>query len=405
MTTTYLIRVGEITLKGGNRSYFEKRLMKNIRRRVRCSTSRQHGRFFVEVDEHDESYAESVLESTFGIVGFARVIGAEKTYPAIVNASETVVREYVDAVRGRVSGTFKIEARRSDKSFELSSQEIADKLGDELRERFPDLSVDVHDPDLIIHIEIRNKAFVFGNDRPGPGGLPVGSAGRGMLLLSGGIDSPIAGYLLAKRGLKIDAVYFHTYPYTGNETREKVENISRKLAPHTVGHTLHVVDFSEIAVRIKRNATGGRITLLLRAAMMDIASRIAERRKALALITGESLSQVASQTVESIRFTDSYASFPVYRPLIGYDKQEIISIARKIGTYEISILPYEDCCTVFTPENPVIKPDFGPTRESFASLELESYLQTAADRAENYWFDPAEHRGEKRDGPGKSTGC
>ncbi len=393
MSIRYLIRVGEISLKGGNKSYFEKRLMKNIRRRVNCSTSRKHGRFFIGVEEENAGRAEQVLATTFGIVGYARVFSAAKRYDAIADASRRVVDRHIgDRHRASASDdrpvTFKISARRSDKSFELTSQDIADRLGEELRTSCSYLEVDVHEPDLTIHIEIRDRAYIYGNDLPGPGGLPVGCAGLGMLLLSGGIDSPVAGYLMAKRGLKIDALYFHTYPFTGDEAKEKTYTLSRILARYTVGHTLHVVDFADIAVRIKKRAPEAEITLLLRACMMEVASRIAERRGALALVTGESLSQVASQTVESIRFTDNHSSLPVYRPLIGYDKQEIVTLARRIGTYETSILPYDDCCTVFSPGNPVIKPRLDRTEDSFRLLSADEELQKAADDADAHWFAP-----------------
>lgn len=383
----YLIKVGEIALKGENRSFFEGKLRENIRRKLRgigdCTIGGGNGRFILRAPRHAEELVREVLSTTFGVTSFSPALRVEKRFEGL---KEAALRLVADLGPELLAGTFKVEARRSDKSFPLTSYQIVSELGRLLLESYPTLSVDVHRPRWTLDVEIRDRAFLYIVHNQGLGGLPVGCAGRGMLLLSGGIDSPVAGYLMAKRGLHLDAVYFHTYPYTSTEAEEKVRALSRILAPYLGGVNLLVVPFTECQVRIRERAPAEETTLLMRACMMRIAELLAIRRRALSLVTGESLSQVASQTPESIRFTGSLNTLPVFRPLIGFDKEEIIAIARRIGTFETSILPYDDCCTLFAPKHPLIRPELQRMQESFRRLEVEPLLAEAADRAERLFF-------------------
>jgi tRNA uracil 4-sulfurtransferase len=385
----FLIKIGEISLKGGNRGFFEKRLVQNIKRRLRgygTKMTSRRGRFLLEIDERHEERACDVLSSTFGIVAFSKAYTAEKRIECI---KDSVFRHVEEYIKENGPGSFKIAARRSDKSFPLESYDIARLLGDQIRERFPEMYVNLHSPELLLGVEVREQVYTYGNNLRGPGGLPVGVAGKGILLLSGGIDSPVAGDLMAKRGLAIDAVYFHTYPYTSDEAMEKVHTLARCLCVRSGGINLLVIPFTEVALHIKKTAPVAETTLLMRACMMDVAAQIATERNALCLVTGEALSQVASQTAQSLRFTESTSHLPVLRPLIGLDKEEIIQIARKIGTFETSILPYEDCCTVFSPDRPLIKPDFVQMRASYVRMDIGQLLTAAIERADKVWFPPA----------------
>jgi thiamine biosynthesis protein ThiI len=299
--------------------------------------------------------------------------------PAIDESALGLARAFIDAGLGV---RFKIEARRADKSFPLSSYQIACALGDLLLRSFPELTVDVKNPDWILMVEIREHAYLYGPQTGGPGGLPTGSSGKGLLLLSGGIDSPVAGYMMAKRGLALEAVYFHSAPFTSEQAREKVESLSRILDTYAPGILLHVVNFTPALARIRERAKDEEITLLMRACMMRIASLIAARRGAGCLITGESLGQVASQTVESIGYTGGYAELPVLRPLIGMNKEEIMSDARRIGTFETSNLPFADCCVLFSPPHPLIRPSGEKMRKTFNSLDIEDTLREAQEKSE-----------------------
>lgn len=378
MSSEYVIKVGEILLKGGNRALFERRLKNNIERKLRkynISVHGKQGRYFLESGSCDEDTIEKTLSTTFGIVGYAEVQRIQKDRTAI---KRTAVRMVERAIAGSYGNSFKIEARRSDKSFELTSYQIASEIGQLIADTFPSLSVDVNNPSWILFIEIRDKALLYLSPKPGPGGLPVGCAGKGMLLLSGGIDSPVAGFLMAKRGLTLFPVYFHTYPYTSDEVLKKIKQLVRHLSPYLGETVLHVVPFTDIQIKLKTSPYEEEMTLLMRACMMKIADILAEKRKAVCLVTGEALSQVASQTAESLRFTQSMSSLPVLRPLIGMDKEEIIEKARTIGTYSTSTLPYEDCCTLFAPRHPLIKPDFEQMQSIFSGLSLDSDLHDAA---------------------------
>lgn len=391
MTQLYLLKIGEIALKGGNRQMFENQLKKNIRFRLKkhlVSYTGQRGRFFAEIEGMSENEVAERLSQIFGLSGFARCTKTEKSTETVTAAAEAVTVDYLAAHASQSVVRFKVESRRADKAFLYDSYKLNCLVGDALCARFPQLKVDVRTPELTVNIEIRDHAYVYGNDIAGPGGLPVGCAGRGILLLSGGIDSPVAGYLMSKRGLKLDAVYFHTYPYTSGDSLEKVKTLSKLLSPYTSGLNLFCVNFTEIQLKIKAEGKPNRTTILSRSAMMKIADRLAPTRDAGALVTGEALSQVASQTVETLRITGSHTTLPVLRPVIGFDKQDIIRIAEKIGTYETSILPYDDCCTLFSPEHPEIKPDFEELQNDFGKLNLDTMINEAVESAERIYFHP-----------------
>jgi thiamine biosynthesis protein ThiI len=383
----YLIKYGELSLKGKNRKSFEERLRKDIRAKLAGLPIRMRqewGRLYLHPPDSAAAEPagrkiEEALTRTFGIVGFARSRAAAKDIEQIKEAACIVAAELA-AERG---GRFKIEARRSDKSFPLSSYEICCVLGDTLRQRFPGLKVDLNRPDWVIQVEIRSRAYVYGPQMKAPGGLPLGASGRGLLLLSGGIDSPVAGYLMGKRGLAVDAVYYHTPPYTSEQARAKVERLADILAGYATGLRLSVVPFTEIQLRINELARKSSTTLLVRAAMVAIADRLARRSGHHCLVTGESLGQVASQTVGSLHFTGGYTTLPLFRPLIGMDKTEIVGLARDIGTYETSILPYEDCCTLFAPEHPDVRPDIDRMARVFRSLELEELIGKAVEETQS----------------------
>ena len=392
MNAIYLIKFGELSLKKENRNFYEKKLKSNLRRNIEARDAQikyTNGRFYVETPEENAPQIEKALSRTFGIVGFSRTRRVQKDIEIIKRTAKKVV-ETLQAENPGLAGTtsFKIEARRTDKSFKLNSYEIACEIGDYLIDQFEGLSVDVHSPDIKIYVEIREEAFIYGNPSRGPGGLPVGTAGRGLLMLSGGIDSPVAGHMMAKRGLKLDCVYFHAYPYTSEDALNKVKELTKILSPYIGGTNFFVVPFTETQLRINERALPQEVTLLMRAGMVKIAEILAHRNRAACLVTGESLSQVASQTLESITFTGSAAQMPVFRPLMGLDKEEIIQRARAVGTFETSILPYDDCCTIFTAEHPLLKPGMERMWKSWNSLEIEQLLTQAADKTERHYVHP-----------------
>jgi len=381
-TTLYLVKVGEILLKLGNRQEFEGRLRTELKERLgeipNAKVDYSPGRFFVTVPAARAADAEAILARTPGVNGFARTLRTEKTFAAVAKAAVAVAEREVAAGKG----SFKVESRRSDKSFPLGSFELSRDLGAAILEACPGLHVDLHRPAFTVHAEIREKAFVFGDPEPGLRGLPVGSQGRGILLLSGGIDSPVAGYLMARRGLALDALYFHAFPYTSEEAHEKVKDLARVLAGFTGGLRLWTVPFTEVQLAIKRGAREDLTTLMMRAAFMEIASRLAARRHANCLVTGESLGQVASQTAPNLRFTQSTTDLPVLRPLIGMDKEETIATARRIGTYNISIRPYEDCCVIFSPKHPLLRAELQRERAAYEALALGPLLDQALEAVE-----------------------
>ncbi|HBE45808.1 MAG: tRNA uracil 4-sulfurtransferase ThiI [Spirochaetia bacterium] len=385
MRTFFLIKPGEIELKLGNRREFVHRLKEQIQKRlhgIHFDLEEYPGRFFLSVEEKDTDFALFVLQHCPGVNGIAQAIKSEKRTERILKAAIEIASK--EAARG--ARRFKVETRRSDKSFPLDSYGMSAAAGDAVTQALSSLSVDVHNPDFIIAIEIRERAYIYASTSPGPRGLPVGSQGKGVLLLSGGIDSPVAGYMMARRGLAIESVYFHTYPFTSEEAQKKVEQLARRIAIWTGSMHAWIVSFTEVQLKIKKGGREEANTLMLRMAMMKAADVIASRIKARAIVTGESLGQVASQTAENLRLSQSMTSLPVLRPLIGIDKEETIATARRIGTYTISILPYEDCCVLFSPKHPVLKPDFEDLRAYFSSLELESEILKAVDKAEEKFF-------------------
>lgn len=376
-----MIKYGEIALKGENRVAFERLLESNIKLQLRgfgIGIRRYPGRMYVTHQNPDERAVSNKLSQTFGIVSFSPTIKCEKDIQVLEELSTSLVHQSIQSGMGT---QYKIEARRTDKSFPLNSYEIACRLGDYLKAKIPALKVKVRNPDWILYIEIREFAYIYGIKNKGPGGLPLGSSGKGLLLLSGGIDSPVAGYLMGKRGLELEAVYFHTHPFTSHQAREKVEKLTEILSAYFPRICLHIIPFTDAQTAIKKYADDSLTTLLMRACMVRIADVIAKKRSALCLVTGESLGQVASQTPESMRFTGSFTDLPVFRPLIGMDKEEIISLARRLGTYETSILPYPDCCTLFSPSHPVIKPHFMDLLEVYNKLEIEDILGEAAENS------------------------
>jgi thiamine biosynthesis protein ThiI len=374
--TSYLLKPGELALKGGNRKTFEYILKRNLMSMIRGTgavVELTHGRFFVRCNVDAEAHIEDALAHLFGIAGWAKARTCEKTVDALLAACV----EEAKTLTLRGMQTFKIEARRTDKSFPLDSYGIMRLAGEAVLAAVDGLRVDVHHPHAIIEVEIREKAYVFGGAHEGSRGLPVGSAGKGMLLLSGGIDSPVAGWLMASRGMRLDAVYFHAYPYTSDEARQKVITLTSIISRYTLGLTLHIVSFTHVEQRIKAGSPEPWLTVLLRMAMMECAEAIARKRGCKSLITGESLSQVASQTMENIACTQSRTRLPVFRPLIGMDKECIVSIGKKIGTYKTSILPYEDCCVLFSPPHPILYGDVDEAKQRYEALELSALIQEA----------------------------
>ena len=354
----FLIKYGEIGLKGKNRGYFEDCLVKQVRHNLAplgdYHVSKEQGRVFVECPE-DFDYEDTVkaISKVFGIVGFSPVVIVESVEWEDVKKA---VGDFVDTVYENKDFTFKCFAKRGDKSYFKTSPEICADLGEELLTRFPGLRVDVHCPKESISVEIRNRTYIYSQNIPGPGGMPVGSNGKAMLLLSGGIDSPVAGYMISKRGVYLDAVYFDAPPYTSERARQKVIDLARIISAYTGPIHLNIVNFTDIQMYIYETCPHEELTILMRRYMMRIAEKIALENDCLALVTGESIGQVASQTMQSLACTNAVCTLPVMRPLIGFDKQEIVTVSEKIETYETSILPYEDCCTIYVADHPVTKP-------------------------------------------------
>ncbi len=374
-----LIKNGELALKGLNRNTFEAVLLKNLRTRLqrlgkfRLRTAQST--IYIEPTEPDADLAAACdqVGRVFGISAFSRARVAPKDMDAILEAAVPYLEEALSGV-----SSFKVEAKRADKSFPLTSPEICRLAGETLLERFPHLRVDVHEPELTVWIEIRDfAAYIHGPQLPGAGGMPVGTGGRAALLISGGIDSPVAGYMMAKRGIELSAVHFASPPYTSERAEMKVEALLRQVGSYAGRIRLHIVPFTHIQEEIQRACPEELFTLVMRRFMMKIATRVAESEDCGALITGESVGQVASQTIPALACTDAAAGLPVFRPVIGMDKEEIIQIARKIGTFETSIQPYEDCCTVFTPRHPRTRPRLSMLEEAEAALDTEALIEEA----------------------------
>ncbi|HHU37281.1 MAG TPA: tRNA 4-thiouridine(8) synthase ThiI [Treponema sp.] len=380
----YLVKVGELTLKGGNIKDFEQRLVQNAKLYLEGTNSKvrlRAGRMYIEGPESAVPAIEYALHHLIGISGWARALITEKNIEAITSAV------YSEAIRLRDAGmkTFKIEARRAEKSFPLTSYEIACQAGEAVHEA-EILKVNVKTPDVVINVEVRERCFVYGTSITGCRGLPCGTGGRALLLLSGGIDSPVAGYRMLYRGMKLDCLYFHSHPYTSPQAREKVETLAGILARYGVGVHFNCVPFTAVQQRIRDRGPAAYSTLLLRMCMMKTANLQCDFSGAKAIITGESLGQVASQTIENLNVTNTLANRPVLRPLIGMDKQEIIDLAIKIGTYETSILPYDDCCVLFSPKHPVLKANLEETLALYEELEIDELIQEAFDSREHMRF-------------------
>ena len=383
----YLIKEGEISLKGGNRNLFEKRLRHNIKDKLRPYSSeidKQKGRLYAYISEEaSDELVEKVLKTTTGLTGYAKAYRTEKDIDAI----KAKAREILPSSRFSSNGSFRITVKREDKTFPLTSHDIAIELAEVVTSLYPDIKVDLDNPDYTLTCEIRNEAYLYADEEKGEGGLPSGTAGKGMLLLSGGIDSPVAGYMMAKRGMRADAIYFHAYPYTSELALDKVKTLASMIAPYLQGLRLFVVPFTEGQLHIRDKGYEEEATLMFRAAMMRTTQILAEKNGAGAIITGEALSQVASQTIDAMSFTDSMTDLLVIRPLVGMDKEEIIAKAKQIGTYETSILPYEDCCVVFSPKHPITRPVKEVSRRHFEELDMDGIIRKAVNDTVIYSFD------------------
>ena len=371
----FLVKYGEVSLKKGNRPSFMRALRLAIRRRLPGSSVYESWhRIYVECRDADAAVAADVLRRTFGLVSYSQALRVPKQMPAISDAAAGLAASFAEAGLGT---RFKVEVRRADKQFPLTSYQVACELGERILHDVPGLRVDVHEPEWVLAVEIREETYLYGPESPGPGGLPVGCSGKGVLLLSGGIDSPVAGWMMAKRGLGLEAVYFHTPPFVSAEAKAKVVALARILAGWDPRIQLHVVPLTAFVARLRERAPEEETTLLMRAGMMRAAGDLARRRGAGCLVTGESLGQVASQTVESISFTGSRTDLPVFRPLCGMDKVEIVGLARRIGTFETSALPYDDCCVLFSPVHPLIRPDRARMEASWNGLDADALLAEA----------------------------
>lgn len=372
MFHAFLIKYSEIGIKGKNRYIFENALRDQIKNALsnvegEFKVEKEQGRIFVNaLSEFDYEETIEVLTRVFGIAAICPVFIIEDS--AWENLT-VEVGNYVEKIYGDKSLSFKVEAKRSNKNYPLKSPEICIEMGSYLLERFPNLKVDVHKPKVRINVEIRNRAYVYSQIIPGLGGMPVGTNGKAMLLLSGGIDSPVAGYMIAKRGVSLDAVYFHAPPYTSERAKQKVIDLAKLVSKYSGPIDLHIVNFTDIQMYIYDKCPHDELTIIMRRYMMKIAEQLAEKNNCLGLITGESIGQVASQTMQSLAATNAVCTMPVYRPLIGFDKQEIVAIADKINTYETSILPYEDCCTIFVAKHPVTKPRLQSIEKSEIKLQ------------------------------------
>ena len=384
MKEIFLLKLGEIVLKGANKRQFESRLRQNVRRRMK-----RYGNFDVYImqstvyvepldEQADVDGAWEACRSIFGVVSLCRCRPCDKDMDAVFEAVENYLGEDLDCAE-----SFKVESKRSDKSFPMTSIQISQEIGGRLADAHPNCRVDVHHPEYTVFVEIRDfAAYVHGPAEPGAGGLPTGVGGRAMVLLSGGIDSPVAAYMIAKRGVEIEAVHFFSYPYTSQLAKDKVVELARLVTRYSGRMTVNVVSFTEIQEAIRDNCPEEYFTLIMRRFMMEISQKLAQRDGCGALITGENLGQVASQTMEAMAVTGAVVDLPIFMPLVGMDKEEIVTIARKIGTLETSILPYEDCCTVFTPKHPKTKPTLGQVLHAEQALDRKALIDHALSSVE-----------------------
>lgn len=388
MKEIVLVKYGEMVLKGLNKKSFEDMLTKNIKRRLKSLgqfriTSAQSTTYITPMDDNiDLAEVVDRVGKIFGIAALCRACVCEKDFGDITAKS----LEYLDGILSNAK-TFKVNAKRSDKAFPMKSPEICTELGGILLEKFPNLTVDVKNPEVTVTVEVRDtNAYIHAENIKGAGGLPVGSSGKAMLLLSGGIDSPVAGYMMAKRGVHVAAIHYVSPPYTSDRALMKVEQLCEKLTDYCGGIAFYCVPFTELQEAIKDNCPEEFFTIIMRRLMMEIAQRIAAKDNCLALITGESVGQVASQTMAAIACTDAVCRIPVFRPLVGMDKTEIIDIARKIDTFETSTLPYEDCCTVFTPRHPKVRPSLADVEKAQNAFDFEPLIQKAVENTEKKTF-------------------
>lgn len=384
---SFLIKYAEIGTKGKNRFLFEDALIKQIKHALRpvegkFIISKESGRIYMDAQgEYDYDEVIAALKRVFGIAWICPMFQIEKT--DFEEIKKEVV-SYVDQVYEDKNFTFKVDAKRVDKKYPVSSEQMNRDLGEMILDTFPETKVDVHHPDVLLKVEVRKLVNIYSVMIPGPGGMPVGTNGKAMLLLSGGIDSPVAGYMIAKRGVMIDAVYFHAPPYTSERAKQKVVDLAKLVSRYSGPINLHVVNFTDIQLYIYEQCPHEELTIIMRRYMMKIAESIAKETGSLALITGESIGQVASQTVQSLAATNEVCTMPVFRPVIGFDKQEIVDISEKIGTYETSIQPYEDCCTIFVAKHPVTKPNIKVIHKSEENLaeKIDELVKTALETVE-----------------------
>lgn len=367
----FLIKYAEIGIKGKNRYLFEDALIQQMKYALKpvgdFHIRKESGRIFAEaLEEYDFDEAVEALSRVFGISGICPIIIEEDNDFSHI---AKVVGEYVDERYSSKDFSFKVNVRRADKKYPIKSMEVAALLGEHLLDQFEELHVDVHHPEVTITVEIRNKVYIYSEEIPGPGGMPIGTNGKAMLLLSGGIDSPVAGYMISKRGVRIDATYFHAPPYTSERAKQKVVDLAKQIAKYTGPINLHIVNFTDIQMAIYEKCPHDELTIIMRRYMMKIAEHFAKQSNCLALVTGESIGQVASQTMHSLYVTNEVCEMPVFRPCIGMDKNDIVALSEKIGTYETSILPYEDCCTIFVAKHPVTKPRLDVIKKSERKLD------------------------------------
>lgn len=387
MFKAFLIKYGGIGVKGKNRYLFEDALVNQIKFALKevegeFAVTKVDGRIYVQAQsEFDYDETVDALKRVFGIIGICPMVQIEDN--GFDDLAATVV-EYFKQTYKNMNFTFKVNARRARKNYPLDSMQLNAELGHVLLEAFPELKVDVHKPDVLLQVEIRQQINIYSIEIPGPGGMPVGTNGKAMLLLSGGIDSPVAGYMIAKRGVKIDATYFHAPPYTSERAKQKVVDLAKLVARYSGPITLNVVDFTEIQLYIYDQCPHDELTIIMRRYMMKIAEELANRSDCQGLITGESIGQVASQTIKSLYCTNEVCTMPVFRPVIGFDKQEIVDLSEKIGTYETSIQPFEDCCTIFVAKHPVTKPNLNVIRKSELKLaeKIDDMVRKAIDTVE-----------------------
>mgnify|MGYP001852326343 FL=1 len=384
---SFLIKYGEIGIKGKNRYMFEDALVRQIRYALRSVDGqflvhKCHGRVYVDCEgEYDYEDTLESLKRVFGIVGICPVV---RVKVAEIEQLRKDVVSYMEEMYPDRSLTFKVEARRANKRYPMNSMEINCELGEAVLDAFPEMKVDVHNPDVKLNVEIREEVYIYSEIIPGPGGMPVGTNGSAMLLLSGGIDSPVAGYMIAKRGVELEATYFHAPPYTSERAKEKVVDLARLVSAYAGPIKLHVVNFTDIQLYIYEKCPHEELTIIMRRYMMRIAEHFAKKDGCLGLITGESIGQVASQTMQSLAATNAVCTLPVYRPLIGFDKRDIVDISQEINTYETSIQPFEDCCTIFVAKHPVTKPSIERIEKSELNLseKIDELVKTAIETAE-----------------------